>query len=450
MKKVENITIQFLNLLQALVPNLIYPLMFGLDYHGEYIFLIATPMFIAFLVGLPFDNIVIKEIASNKLNLMGVLKTVFLPKVCLASLFLSIYAFAFSQELFYSLFYVIAICANSFFLHCLYGANKRRFLIVLLLVVNLFNLAIGFICAFFGLSPFLLFLMTIGVNFVFAFLACVFSLSSFGGDRVPSMTVKRIALFTMNKSAMSTLTYGLVAVAGFNLNAERLSVLRITISIAQAATSIFPVNPNTIFSNLVKMGEARHDGDHTQKYLTAGLSVALIYGLLSFSGIAMVLWMLAIISFDHEIIETVRKYASGLIFLAPAFAIYLVATILEKYIIAVLSERQGAFIGVSSMLLTILTTYILTAQFTFHSGEIAYVVSAALYILIGSSVLMPRSRPIYLYLSLITLLYGALTLIMAKIAGETHYLFVFLLLLIAMIGIVLARTYKSIFGFLQK
>ncbi len=406
MRNYLNIAIQLLNVIVALVPNLVYPLIFGLHYHGEFLVIIALPMFASFLVSLPFDNLLLKELAARKdLGLLPCINRLLWSKLALANLlFLAIMIFQSSSDILLQLAFINTAGISSFFLSALYADNRKKRIVVFLVGFTGLSLAAALIVYSLGLGPRILVGVVIFSNALGGAAVALLLKERWRGRGTIEIHPKRIFRFIGITSAIGTLSYGIVALAGGFLAPERLSLLRIAISVAQAATSFFPVNQRTILESAISL--AKEGTEAVTRYLSAAFSLVALMAF-GVGGAVLVLQLLSDTGLLPDFAANAfKQYRNEIVIIAPAVSLFLLASILEKVVIGLLSEARGLAFGIISTVLIVAGSitsmiYLPAGGFAAYTFSCLAIVGVALFMLGGKYIGI--TRPVLMLLAVIAI-----------------------------------------------
>ena len=390
MKAWLNIIIQILNISVALIPNLVYPALFGLAYHGEFLRIIALPVFIIFLISLPFDNLLMKEMAARPgLGLWQCSRILLWNKLVLATiLFLCLSFWTPSRHLLLQIFFLNSAGLSSFFLSALYAHNDKHKIVFFLTGFTLISLTSALWVFWMQKEAVVLASVTIFINLVSTGIAILLLVPRWTGPEKPDISSLRIASFMILSAPVAILSYGIVAIAGNFLVASRLSLLRIFISVAQAATTFFPVNQRTILENLVSLStdeerKNRYQQEKVAEYFRSALWLVALswFAILLFIQLVFLLDNLAFLPGHVSLFLT--HYKSEIIIMAPAIPLFLLGSLLEKVIISLLPERQGSLYGFVATFL-IITMAIAAMSFLPRGGFIAYLLTSGLLVAVAT------------------------------------------------------------------
>ncbi len=408
MKSYLNIVIQMMNIFIALIPNLAYPLIFGLNYHGEYLFLVAMPTLAVYTISIPFLNLLMKEMAARPgLGLGTCVKKLLWKNLILANiLFVVLVFWQPSGKIILQLFFLNSAGVVSFFLAALYADNRKPRIALFLIGFVLISLVAALLVAAAGLAPDILLLVVAILNFTSAFVAILFLRERLQGQEKLKVHPLRIVHFISISGPIAMLSYGVVALAAGFLPAERLSVLRIAVSVAQAATSFFPVNQRTILENIVSMSGKAGGKAMVTRYLSAAFSLVTLMAL-GVSGTLLVLQLMAETGFIPRFAASAFvQYKLEILIMAPAVTLFLLASILEKTILAMLGEIRGFVYGILATILIVAGSVVSMLYFP-AGGFAAYTLSSFFVVAIATILLCGVYReilkPVFLLLAVILL-----------------------------------------------
>lgn len=392
MRRYNNVFIQLLNLFVALVPNLFYPLVFGLEYHGRFIFITAAPTFLAVLASLPCDNILVKEMAANQELGLGVCAwKLLVPRLAAINLLVVAVGFAFEHELLIiQAAFVNAAALSAFFLTALYAdARKSRILGFLSVYVGLALIIVAAIYVA-ELPVLRLVQANIALNLIMPIGALFLLRERLGKGGALQVSVARLLRFASAVSPLAMLSYGVIALAGFFVDHRTLSLLRIGASLAQASTTTFPVNQRTILERIASLSHRPGRGDDLLKYVGTALKIVALFGLCVATCVFMALQAANAGWLPEVVLSSIRSNELAIFIMLPAIGGFLIASIVEKVIIGAAPEDIGALYGLIAILL-ILGISLGSLVLLPNGGYVAYTASTAILILTAAAVV---SRPL--------------------------------------------------------
>lgn len=343
-----NIIIQILNLLLAIVPNLLYPALFGLDFHGTFLGLVAAPTFIAQVTSLPFDMLLVKELATRpECGLKDAITSVLAPKALIgaAAILGTSYWFE-GADLTLSVILAVSTAMSSFALAGLYAKGEKAVLIRILGIYVAASLVVTAVAFLFNASPAHLTWANVLLNvLMFAMGLWTAQESTVGNCRI-ELEPLRILLSGAIVSPLVVLSYGTVAIAAAYLSTQALSLLRIGTSIAQAATTFFPIAQRMILQRVATLNAGAEGVAEIERYMRTVLELVALFALLASTAICAVIAAADLNLVAGEAVSLIARNRNALVFLLPAVPLFLLASILEKVVIGALPEQTGAKFGI--------------------------------------------------------------------------------------------------------
>lgn len=407
-----NLIIQLLNVFVALVPNLVYPAIFGLEYHGEFLAVIALPVFVVHLVMIPYDNLLLKELASEpNLGIWACIRSLLIQKLAVANLLYCLVAiFLPSNSLVLQFCILNSMGLSSFFLTALYADNNKQRIIWFLGGFAGSTLGVAITISALDFSSDILVVGMVITNVAASIGAVLFLPERMAAGGSLDVKMTRVAKFVATTSSLGTLSQGIVAIGAWFLAPGSLSQLRIAISVAQAATTFFPVNQRTILENIVSLKSGSNDKQEVARYLIPALLLVAMASFSLTSAMLVLLWVANLDLIPSSLDTLFTQFTTEMLIMAPAVPLFLLASILEKAVIGSISEMRGMVFGLLATT-SVVAASLLCMQFLTAGGFVAYLVSCAIVVVTASLLLgsdfLRVSLSTFLLLALILLSAGA-------------------------------------------
>jgi len=333
MRKLANPAIQLLNLALALATNFGLPLLLGLSMYGDFVRDVAPTFFIAKLLEAGFDLYVIDTVTKREGGILQIIPNTLLYK-CLFGLPMVLLAGAFFpvEHVFATVCMAFGMYFSSLAMASAYALRSRAILLRILIAAVVGLVMVLVTLALLPKSVSVVLWLLVVFNIYHGTIALAFAYRHWFSpaklEHASFVTYSAFLAFSLPSNFIQT---GIVTVASFFQGGRQLGVFRLGVSLIQAATTLFPVNPKRIYFALADRSRTNSEKSHV---LPAYLTIAY--------------WMFGsavVLPWAIEILESGPDWLAGYVKMLPGtpnfwllvgvgFGLFITMTVVEKAFIA--------------------------------------------------------------------------------------------------------------------